>query len=59
MTGNVCCSRTTLEFFSAEELRRRFEQDGLKAAALGEQLVTMAARKEPTVTVGSCTFPAL
>lgn len=38
---------------NVEEVRRRFYQDGVKTAALWEQVVFMADRKEQTVNVDS------
>lgn len=60
----VCRSRTTLMAVGVlladlivEDLRSRFDQDGVKTADLTEHLVIMAAKKKPTVTVDSQHLP--
>lgn len=50
------------EFYEAvdlvtEELKRRFNQDGMKTAALREKVVIPAAKKEQTVNVDSLHLP--
>lgn len=40
-----------------EELKRRFDQDGMKTAALREKVVNQAAKKEQTVNVDSLHLP--
>lgn len=40
-----------------EDLRSRFDQDGMKTVDLTEYLVIMAAKKKPTVTVDSQHLP--
>jgi len=50
------------EFYEAvdlvtEELKRRFNQDGMKTAALRETVVIKAAKQEQTVNVDSLHLP--